>query len=408
MASSEVIQELLRQSFLERQQPSVGAASIQQIMQGILQGIQLYDTVKSLGLKHGGEVKTQIPGQQGTPAIPSEVSLRAGTAFTPRTLPTGGLQFTKLTPEEETEFQKQYKTIALKQGINLNPDDPEHFYDYRAAFKAGQLKPDQIGHFPSKFKLPGHPRTIVDGINTITDEVIPPTTALPIQQQGVFPSIPGTADIPPQTITGRYPGSAEADILQSLQNLPELQQRFATAKDLGNIRPTLLEQKTVAQATQMKNRIANANSQLRLLEERVRLAKTKSEKENLASNLNALSNSLLPTMLLTAQGDTSIEDQNALSDLLTRMELVKERMQPLPGLPKNPPKEETPEPTPKPTLKPEEKKPPLLERFKNLFKSTKAYKSKEEVQTAYLNGEIDREEFVQTLKDHMKEWQLTE
>ncbi|KKL18043.1 hypothetical protein LCGC14_2479460, partial [marine sediment metagenome] len=73
--------------------------------------------------------------------------------------------------QEEVGFQNWYQQKAGEQGLNPNPDDPLHFYDYRAAFKAG-AKPDKSGHWPSKFKLKGHPREIVDGINTRTGQPV--------------------------------------------------------------------------------------------------------------------------------------------------------------------------------------------------------------------------------------------
>ena len=37
----------------------------------------------------------------------------------------------------EKEFQEWYKHWARKTNIDPNPDHWKHFYDYRAAFKAG-------------------------------------------------------------------------------------------------------------------------------------------------------------------------------------------------------------------------------------------------------------------------------
>ena len=58
----------------------------------------------------------------------------------------------------EDAFQRAYGAYANKLGLSTNPDDPMHFYDYRAAYKAGVLAPDGSGHLTSQFKLPGHPR----------------------------------------------------------------------------------------------------------------------------------------------------------------------------------------------------------------------------------------------------------
>lgn len=67
----------------------------------------------------------------------------------------------------EPRFRKWYAGISAKLGINPNPDDPEHFYDYRAFHRdmeAGKvIPPDQPGgHFSSDYKMPGHPRTYLD------------------------------------------------------------------------------------------------------------------------------------------------------------------------------------------------------------------------------------------------------
>jgi len=68
---------------------------------------------------------------------------------------------------DEVEFQKWYRGHASKRRINMDPDDPKQYYDYRGAYRAG-AKPDKSGHWPSKFKRRGHPREIVDGVNTRT------------------------------------------------------------------------------------------------------------------------------------------------------------------------------------------------------------------------------------------------
>lgn len=62
----------------------------------------------------------------------------------------------------EIEFQRTYKEMATKMGLSLDPDDPKHFYDYRALYReTGKLEPDEAEHFPSKYKLEGHPRKIL-------------------------------------------------------------------------------------------------------------------------------------------------------------------------------------------------------------------------------------------------------
>jgi len=68
---------------------------------------------------------------------------------------------------EEGKFQKWYAGHAKKLNLNPNPDDPKHYYDYRKAYSEGD-EPDSSGHWTSKHKREGHPRMIVDGVNTKT------------------------------------------------------------------------------------------------------------------------------------------------------------------------------------------------------------------------------------------------
>lgn len=76
---------------------------------------------------------------------------------------TGGeneIELTKLTPEEERIFQMWYKGMATRSGMSLNPDDKEHYYDYRGYWKNISKDKhiwDNKGHFYDTYKLPGHP-----------------------------------------------------------------------------------------------------------------------------------------------------------------------------------------------------------------------------------------------------------
>jgi len=72
---------------------------------------------------------------------------------------------------DDPQFMDWYAPLSAKLGIDPNPDDPEHHYDYRAfydAMKRGEaVSPDkQGGHFPSTFKTEGHPRTYLDDPTT--------------------------------------------------------------------------------------------------------------------------------------------------------------------------------------------------------------------------------------------------
>lgn len=71
---------------------------------------------------------------------------------------------------QDRAFQHWYGTHAKKLGLDPNPDNPLHHYDYRKAYRAGVKGPDKAGHWPSEFKKSTHPNLIVKGINTKTGE----------------------------------------------------------------------------------------------------------------------------------------------------------------------------------------------------------------------------------------------
>jgi hypothetical protein len=77
----------------------------------------------------------------------------------------------------EQAFRAWYGERATRLGINPDPDAPDHFYDYRAAYSAG-AEPDADGHWPSAHKLEGHPRMVINGVNTktglIEERPVPP------------------------------------------------------------------------------------------------------------------------------------------------------------------------------------------------------------------------------------------
>ena len=60
------------------------------------------------------------------------------------------------------KFDDWYKNISKKYGLSENPDDFEHYYDYRAAHKAGVEGPDELGHWPYEFKHDLHPNRFID------------------------------------------------------------------------------------------------------------------------------------------------------------------------------------------------------------------------------------------------------
>lgn len=79
-------------------------------------------------------------------------------------------------PAMEQGFQDWYAKHAQQWGLNPNPDDPLHHYDYRAAYLAGVGPDKKTGHWPSVFKAPDHPnRFVLEGgrlIDTINGQVV--------------------------------------------------------------------------------------------------------------------------------------------------------------------------------------------------------------------------------------------
>jgi GH24 family phage-related lysozyme (muramidase) len=73
--------------------------------------------------------------------------------------PIKGQEGWKPVTPDDVRFEAAYKAYAAEAGISSDPSDYRHFYDYRAAYDAGQLdNVDFDGHLPSKFKKAGHPR----------------------------------------------------------------------------------------------------------------------------------------------------------------------------------------------------------------------------------------------------------
>lgn len=92
------------------------------------------------------------------------------------------------TEEDERKFREWYAKHAKENDLKPDPDEAHQFYDYRAAYKAG-VEPSfgpappapEVGppepqhrHWPSEYKLEGHPNRFVEGIDTITGKPATP------------------------------------------------------------------------------------------------------------------------------------------------------------------------------------------------------------------------------------------
>ena len=62
------------------------------------------------------------------------------------------------------DFEEWYSNVADVMGIDKNPDDPRHYYDYKAAYEGVEPIPKKKGdHMSSKYKSPLHPNRFVSG-----------------------------------------------------------------------------------------------------------------------------------------------------------------------------------------------------------------------------------------------------
>ena len=75
---------------------------------------------------------------------------------------------------DERAFRNWYSGMSKQYDLDPDPDAPQQYYDYRAAYRAG-AKPDQSGHWPSDYKKEGHPNLVVGGFHVQTGKRVPGT-----------------------------------------------------------------------------------------------------------------------------------------------------------------------------------------------------------------------------------------
>ena len=93
-----------------------------------------------------------------------------------------------LEDDDEAAFQQWYAKAAKQFNLAPSPDDPRHFYDYRGAYKAGAW-PDASKHWPSEYKLEGHPELIVGGRDTrIGKPIVEPVASHPARDAVIVES----------------------------------------------------------------------------------------------------------------------------------------------------------------------------------------------------------------------------
>ena len=74
--------------------------------------------------------------------------------------------FNQLPPDLLPAFMRWYQQIAVRRGLVPDPFDPQHHYDYVAAYLSGAAPtanpdPTQNGHLASSFKMAGYPNRFV-------------------------------------------------------------------------------------------------------------------------------------------------------------------------------------------------------------------------------------------------------
>ena len=92
----------------------------------------------------------------------------------------GGVEVTNPQSSEDV-FQSWYRGVAERYGLSPDPDDPLHFYDWRGAHRAGAgaevSTADGEPHWPSQFKLLGHPNLVVsEGGRLLDSRTMQPAT----------------------------------------------------------------------------------------------------------------------------------------------------------------------------------------------------------------------------------------
>ena len=88
-------------------------------------------------------------------------------------------------PSNEKGFKEWYAEEAKKNNLDPNPDHPLHYYDYRAAYKAGKSSGPKK-HYPSKYKHDLHPnRYIKENGGWYDTKYEKPATAKDVYLQGL-------------------------------------------------------------------------------------------------------------------------------------------------------------------------------------------------------------------------------
>lgn len=91
---------------------------------------------------------------------------------------------------DRARFLMWYAQQAARHKLDLDPDNPLHFYDWQTAWQRG-ARADASGHWPSEYKLIGHPNLIIDGIDTRTGRPASPDLMRQNRVAGILPYLKG-------------------------------------------------------------------------------------------------------------------------------------------------------------------------------------------------------------------------
>ena len=136
-----------------------------------------------------------------------------------------------LASTDEASFQDWYKGQSGRLGLSPNPDDPLHYYDWRSAYRAG-AQPNAEGHWPSQFKLPGHPNLIVNGIDTRTGRPASTPGYLAGNSMLQAPSpVPTFKDMAAQIVGGDNGIDIARNAMQSAQAMAPTAEQYQEAQN---------------------------------------------------------------------------------------------------------------------------------------------------------------------------------
>ena len=73
----------------------------------------------------------------------------------------GSERATSLTPQQEMMFRAWWEKTSKALGLDPDPDNPLHFYDYRGAWLTGKWPEKKGEHWDSRHKTDNHPNRLI-------------------------------------------------------------------------------------------------------------------------------------------------------------------------------------------------------------------------------------------------------